>query len=191
VAGLGIIGQITLRLFQAAGSWPIVGVDPVEFRRQAARRGGAVAAIDPSDDGASTGVHDLIPGGADIVVDATGWAEALPGLLPMAREAGTVVVLGSPRGVAQEVDFYRDLHRRSLRLVGAHDSGIGAVVREGFEYTNQRIVPALVDWVATGRVPVDDLISHHVPAVALAEMYAGLLEDKERFLGVVLDWSDR
>jgi len=191
VVGLGIIGQVTLRLFQAAGAWPIVGVDPVEFRRQAAVRGGAVAAIDPIAGDSVSRVHAALPGGADIVIDATGWASALPGVLPFARESGTVVVLGSPRGTAAEVEFYRDLHRRSLRLIGAHDSGIGAEVREGFSYTNQRIVPALVDWVASGRVPVGDLISHHVPASALDEMYAGLLKDKERFLGVVLDWQTR
>lgn len=189
VAGLGIVGQVALRLFQAAGSWPIVGLDPVEFRRAAAVRGGAVAGIDPTGGDATERVHALLPRGADIVVDSTGWASALPGILPFAREAGTVVVLGSPRGIASEVDFYRDLHRRSLRLVGAHDSGIGPTVREGFPQTSQRIVPALIDWVARGRVPVDDLISHHVPATALAEMYAGLLDDKDSYLGVVLDWS--
>lgn len=189
VVGLGIVGQVALRLFQAAGAWPIIGVDPVEFRRQAAIRGGAMAAIDPTEGDAAARVREVIPGGADIVIDATGWASALPGILPLAREAGTVVVLGSPRGAARDVDFYTDLHRRSLRLIGAHDSGIGAEIREGFSHTSQRVVPALIDWVASGRVPVDDLISHHVPAPGLDQMYAGLLEDKERFLGVVLDWG--
>src|SRR5262245_9615853 len=41
VVGLGIIGQVVLRLFEAAGSYPVVGVDPVAFRRAAALRGGA------------------------------------------------------------------------------------------------------------------------------------------------------
>lgn len=190
VAGLGIIGQVTLRLFQAAGAWPILGIDPVEFRRAAAVRGGAVAALDLAPGDVPERIHALLPGGADIVVDATGWASALPDIMSLAREAGAVVVLGSPRGTATDVDFYRDLHRRSLRLIGAHDSGIGSTVREGFQYTNQRIVPVLVDWVASGRVPVDDLISHHVPASGLAEMYAGLLDDKDCFLGVVLDWRE-
>ena len=86
------------------------------------------------------------------------------------------------------MDFYSDLHRRSLRVLGAHDSGIGEV-RERFPWTNERVVPVLVEWVRRGKLPVADLITHHVPPDALPEMYRGLLDNKERFLGVVLDWT--
>jgi threonine dehydrogenase-like Zn-dependent dehydrogenase len=189
VVGLGIVGQMALRLFGVAGSWPLAGVDPVRLRREAARRGGAIAAVDPSEGDPAEQLRSLLPEGADIVVDATGWATAFPGALTLARDGGTVVLLGSPRGTADEVDFYSHLHRRSLRLVGAHDSGIGALPRERFPWTNQRLVPALLDWVRTGRLPVEDLVTHRVPSADLHAMYEGLLNDKERFLGVVLDWS--
>src|SRR2546423_11161856 len=46
VVGLGIIGQITLRLFEAAGAWPLAGIDPVAMRREAAQRGGATVVLD-------------------------------------------------------------------------------------------------------------------------------------------------
>jgi threonine dehydrogenase-like Zn-dependent dehydrogenase len=189
VVGLGIIGQITLRLFEAAGAWPIVGVDPVALRREAAIRGGAAGAVDPTAGSSLAALQKFLPEGADVVVDSTGWSEALPGAMSFAREGGTVVVLGSPRGRAQDVDFYPDLHRRSLRVIGAHDSGIGATVRERFTWTNDRVVPAVIDWVNRGKLPVEDLITHHVPYTSLDEMYSGLLHDKEHFLGVVLDWS--
>lgn len=188
VVGLGIIGQVTLRLFEAAGAWPLVGVDPVGLRREAAVRGGASHVIDPGAGDPAATLHEFLPRGADIVVDATGWASALPGAMALACEGGAVVVLGSPRGRADDVDFYSDLHRRSLRVLGAHDSGIGEV-RERFPWTNERVVPVLVEWVRRGKLPVADLITHHVPPDALPEMYQGLLDDKERFLGVVLDWT--
>jgi 2-desacetyl-2-hydroxyethyl bacteriochlorophyllide A dehydrogenase len=190
VVGLGIIGQITVRLFEAAGAWPIVGVDPVALRREAARRGGAVAAVDP-DAGADAGkaIREWLPTGADIVVDATGWASALPGAMSCATDGGRVVVLGSPRGTAPDVDFYRDLHRRSLRVIGAHDSGVGPQPRERFVWTNQRMVPAVVEWVRRGKLPVADLITHHAAPAELPAMYQGLLNEKEQYLGVVLDWG--
>jgi 2-desacetyl-2-hydroxyethyl bacteriochlorophyllide A dehydrogenase len=189
VVGLGIIGQMALRLFEAAGAWPIVGVDPVRLRRDAAVRGGAVAAVDPGEGDVAGHVRRTLPEGADIVVDATGWAAALPGAMQLACDGGRVVVLGSPRGQAQNVDFYSDVHRRSLRVIGAHDSGVGQQIRERFTWTNSRMVPALIDWIARGKVPVDDLITHHVKPERLPEMYQGLLEDKEQYLGVALDWS--
>jgi len=188
VVGLGIIGQVTLRLFAAVGAWPLVGVDPVPLRRAAALRGGAVGAVDPAAGDPQAQLQTWLPAGADIVVDATGWAAALPGAMRLARDAGKVVVLGSPRGTAPDVDFYRDLHRRSLELIGAHDSGVGPVIREGFPWTTQRVVPAVVEWVRSGKLPVADLITHCVPPTELPQMYSGLLHEKDLFLGVVLDW---
>ncbi len=189
VVGLGIVGQVALRLFLACGAWPVVGVDPVAMRRATALRGGAVGGVDPREGESAESLRAILPDGADIVVDATGRADALPGAMALAREAGTVVVLGSPRGTAPDVDFYTDLHRRSLRVVGAHDSGIGVEARPSFPFSNDRVVPALVEWVRSERLPVEDLISHHVGAGALPEMYQGLLERPEEFLGVVLGWE--
>lgn len=219
VLGLGIIGQIALRLYEGAGAFPIVGIDPVAFRRAAAERGGAAATIDPgktSDtreqrpraaiDSEAAGsqspasetrallaerVRAALGGrGADIVVDTTGWASAVPTAMSLAADAGRVVLLGSPRGRAESVDFYSDLHRRSLHVIGAHDSGIGFTARERFPWTNERVLPYLIHSMQRGRFRVDDLITHVVRPERLPEMYEGLLHRKEEFLGVVLDWRE-
>src|SRR5688500_11459742 len=47
VLGLGIIGQFALRCFLAAGAYPVVGIDAVAMRRQAALAAGAHHVIDP------------------------------------------------------------------------------------------------------------------------------------------------
>ena len=220
VLGLGIIGQIALRLYEGAGAFPIVGLDPVPFRRAAAERGGAIATFDPTEPSvvsrqssdrqgqvqpkatAAAGTTDLrlttdvceavraaLGGhGADIVVDTTGWASAVPSAMSLAADAGRVVLLGSPRGRADDVDFYSDLHRRSLHVIGAHDSGIGFTARERFPWTNERVLPYLIHSMQRGRFRVDDLITHVVRPDRLQEMYEGLLHRKGEFLGVVLDW---
>jgi threonine dehydrogenase-like Zn-dependent dehydrogenase len=86
------------------------------------------------------------------------------------------------------VDFYSDLHRRSLRVIGAHDSGIGTTALERFPWTNERVLPYIIHSLHRGRFLVDDLITHVVSPERLGEMYEGLLHRKEEFLGVVLDW---
>src|SRR5438034_1929922 len=48
VLGLGIIGQFALRCLLAAGASPVVGVDSVRMRREAARAAGCAHVIDPS-----------------------------------------------------------------------------------------------------------------------------------------------
>jgi len=189
VVGLGIVGQMALRLFLAAGAHPAIGVDPVGFRRGLALSGGAAASVDPTEEDAPLSVRTLTRGGADIVVDATGHAGALPGAMALARDGGTVIVLGSPRGAAPDVDFYSHLHRRSLRVVGAHDSGVGREVRENFPWTNERVVPAIVEWIRRERLRVDDLVTHRVSPEKLPEMYELLLQHPDKVLGVVLEWE--
>src|SRR5256714_5736699 len=46
VLGLGIIGQFSLRCLLAAGAHPVVGIDAVRMRREAARAAGADHVID-------------------------------------------------------------------------------------------------------------------------------------------------
>src|SRR5712692_2847662 len=47
VMGLGIIGQFALRCALAAGCHPVIGIDAVAMRREAARTAGADSVIDP------------------------------------------------------------------------------------------------------------------------------------------------
>jgi threonine dehydrogenase-like Zn-dependent dehydrogenase len=46
----------------------------------------------------------------------------------------------------------------------------------------------LVHWVESGKVKLDDLITHDVHASEAADMYDGLLNRRDEFLGVALHW---
>src|SRR5580700_1831816 len=48
VLGLGVIGQFALRCLMAAGANPVIGIDAVSMRRNAALAAGADHVIDPS-----------------------------------------------------------------------------------------------------------------------------------------------
>src|SRR5579884_4474853 len=48
VLGLGVIGQFALRGLIAAGAHPVIGIDAVPMRRQAALAAGADCVLDPS-----------------------------------------------------------------------------------------------------------------------------------------------
>src|ERR671925_1042496 len=48
VLGLGIIGQFALRCLIAAGASPVIGIDDVKMRRDAALAAGAAHVLDPS-----------------------------------------------------------------------------------------------------------------------------------------------
>ncbi|HXG11387.1 MAG TPA: zinc-binding dehydrogenase, partial [Gemmataceae bacterium] len=107
VLGLGVIGQFALRTFRAAGAYPVVGIDAVHMRREAARAGGADHVIDPTaGDVREQLARYLGRRGAEVVADATGIPAAVPAAMALACDGGQVVVVGSPRGRANDVNFY-------------------------------------------------------------------------------------
>jgi threonine dehydrogenase-like Zn-dependent dehydrogenase len=103
-------------------------------------------------------------------------------------DGGRVVMVGSPRGIAGDVDFYWDLHGRSITLIGAHGSAIGWEAREKFPYIVPRAMRLLTYFLESEKVKLNDVISHFVHTRDAKLMYDGLLNDKERYHAVALRW---
>jgi len=193
VLGLGIIGQFALRCLIAAGAHPVIGIDAVAMRRQAALAAGADHVIDPSGGTIREQLaRYLDQRGAEIVADATGVPDAVPLAMSLACDGGQVVIVGSPRGRAKDVNFYDDLHRRYLEVTGAHGNML-------FEPAHTRLAGAwdinkaqkwLLAALASGRLNLDGLITHRIEAAELGRAYDGLLQKKEAYLGVVLHWTE-
>jgi len=72
--------------------------------------------------------------------------------------------------------------------IGAHGSAIGTAPRENFPFVRERTMRLLVHWIESGKVKLDDLITHDVSADQAATMYDGLLNRRDEFLGVTLHW---
>jgi len=190
IMGLGTIGQITTRLFAAAGAHPIIGIDTVASRRALVEKApGVVATLDPTDPSLKDKLRALNFGQLpDIVVDATGFPQTVKTAMNIVQDGGRVVMVGSPRGIAGDVDFYWDLHGRSITLIGAHGSAIGWEARDKFPYIVPRAMRLLVSLLETGRIKLDDVVSHVATAEEAKEMYDGLLNDKEHFHAVAFRW---
>jgi 2-desacetyl-2-hydroxyethyl bacteriochlorophyllide A dehydrogenase len=192
VLGLGVIGQFALRCLIAAGAAPVVGIDAVRMRRDAALAARADAALDPSAGDLRQQLADALgTRGAEIVADATGVPDAVPVAMSLACDGGQVVVVGSPRGRAKEVNFYDDLHRRYIEVTGAHGNML-------FEPAHTRLAGAwdidkaqrwLLHALASGRLSLAGLITHRIKPEQLGEAYEGLLKKKEEYLGVLVEWQ--
>jgi 2-desacetyl-2-hydroxyethyl bacteriochlorophyllide A dehydrogenase len=191
VLGLGIIGQFALRCALAAGCHPVVGIDAVGMRREAAKAAGADHLIDPGAGDVRQQLTALLgTRGAEIVADATGVPDAIPTAMSLACDGGQVVVVGSPRGKAQNVNFYDDLHRRYIEVTGAHGNML-------FEPAHTRLAGAwdinkaqrwLLAELASGRLSLAGLITHRIAPAELGTAYEGLLKQKDQYLGVLVKW---
>jgi 2-desacetyl-2-hydroxyethyl bacteriochlorophyllide A dehydrogenase len=190
VLGLGVIGQFALRTLLAAGAHPVVGIDSVEMRREAAKAAGA-RVIDPSDGDLREQLANAIGcRSVEIVADATGVPDAIPVAMRLACDAGQVIVVGSPRGIAKEVNFYDDLHRRSIEVAGAHGNML-------FESARGRLAGAwhidkaqnwLLAAIESQKVSMAGLITHQIAPADLGTAYEGLLKKKNEYLGVLVRW---
>jgi 2-desacetyl-2-hydroxyethyl bacteriochlorophyllide A dehydrogenase len=191
VLGLGVVGQFALRCLLAAGAHPVVGIDGVRMRREAALAAGADHVLDPSGGDAREQLGGYLKAsGAEIVADATGIPDAVPVAMALACDGGQVVVVGSPRGRAKEVNFYDHLHRRYIEVTGAHGNML-------FEPAHTRLAGAwdidkaqnwLLAAMASGRLNLEGLVTQRITADGLGAAYEGLLKKKEEYLGVVLRW---
>jgi 2-desacetyl-2-hydroxyethyl bacteriochlorophyllide A dehydrogenase len=190
VLGLGLIGQIALRLFNAAGAFPLIGVDAVAGRRARAEATYGVRTIDPKAGDPLDAARAILGGRRpDIVVDATGVPSALQDALHLVADGGAVMLVGSPRGIAQNFDTYWDLHGRSVSIIGSHGSAVGIAPRDKFPFTRSRALPLLVHFMESGKLRLADLVTHYVPGSDLGAMYNGLIDRRDEFLGVALHWD--
>ena len=191
VLGLGIIGQFALRCLLAAGASPVVGIDAVKMRRDAATAAGADFVIDPT---AGPVKDQLIAAlgtrGAELVADATGVPDAIPTAMSLACDAGQVVVVGSPRGQANAVNFYDDLHRRYIEVTGAHGNMLfePAHTRLAGAWTIDKAQMWLLRQLASGRLSLAGLVTHTITPEELGTAYEGLLKNKDEYLGVMVKW---
>ena len=193
VLGLGIIGQFALRSLLAAGALP---------RRRHRRRGHAPQGRPRRRRGprhrpvgrrraSSSSRPSSNARGAEIVADATGVPDAMPTAMWLACDAGQVIVVGSPRGKAKDVNFYDDLHRRYIEVTGR------TATCSSSRPTRAWPAPGASTRRRTGCSrpalrPAEPRGPHHPPHPpgGLGEAYEGLLKKKEEYLGVVMNWGE-
>jgi predicted dehydrogenase/NADPH:quinone reductase-like Zn-dependent oxidoreductase len=196
VLGLGLVGQLAVRLAVAAGA-DVAGIDPREDRQALAVAGGASLVVAPGDE-ALAGVLAWSRGrGADsvLVAAATPSSDPMRAAADLARQLGHVVVVGD---VGLDLDR-RPLYAKELRLVVARSYGPGrydpAVEQLGIPHPDglvpwpaRRNLEAFVDLLASGRLQVADLVTHELPFAEAEAAYA-LLDADDGALGVRLRYA--
>jgi predicted dehydrogenase/threonine dehydrogenase-like Zn-dependent dehydrogenase len=196
VVGLGLIGQITAQLLDAAGC-RVIGSDLVSERRKLAARLAGAQTIDPTLGDAPQQVMALTGGiGADRVIlcAATRSSQPTNEAFKMCRERGRVVMVG-----AMGMDLERpDLYNRELDFVISRSGGPGRYDRqyeeEGVDYpigfvrwTEQRNMAAFLQLVATGKLDLASLVAEEFPVDEARRAYEAV---QEGALGVLLTYGD-
>lgn len=188
VVGLGLLGHLAVRLGLALGARAVVAVERVPFRLGLLPDDPRVVALRGRPQDLVGAVAEATGGRmADLVVEATGNPEAIPGAPGLVRDQGRVVMLSSPRGPST-FDFHDLCNRRSLALIGAHGASHPPPGAGDLPWTSARHGELFLAWLASGRLSASELITHRLPFDRAPEAYALLDLQSDTAMGVLLEW---
>ena len=158
ILGQGPIGLIFTMLVKGSGA-TMIATDSMPYRRDLAVRFGARAAFDPRDPSLLDRIMEMTSGrGADSVIVAA----SAPGIVEQAvrySRPGSRILL-----------FAQTSHQERIELSGA-DICVGERTIIGSYSSSVDLQKESADLVFSGRLPVDDLISHRFP---LTDISAGI-----------------
>ena len=194
--GGGLIGLLAMRLARLSGAAPVITVDLHESRRDFACGYGADKALDPRDDAfadhvreAAAALESKAHDAPQVVIDATGFPEAILQAFHISGHMARVVLLGSSRGTTPDVDFYRDVHRKGLVLLGAHASTVPSAESSAGRWTWRNDVETALRLMEASRLDVQPLITDRLPAHKAPDVFGRIAEWDPAVLGAVLQWA--
>jgi 2-desacetyl-2-hydroxyethyl bacteriochlorophyllide A dehydrogenase len=185
VVGLGLVGNLAAQLCQIAGM-TTTGVDLIPWRCELARECGIANVLQSPSDDQLQPEHQL-------VIEATGSTGGAMTGIKLAQRHGELSLVGSQWGVgSQNTDFLRVLGTIFERYIH---------IRSGWEW-QLPILPttfgpsslthnasAILEWLSSGKLVVEPMLSHRVSPADANEVYGAMVSNKDKYLGVVFEWS--
>ena len=191
VMGLGLLGIFSVQFLRLSGAYPIIAADLNPDRRALALKLGADYAFDPSAPDFVEQVKAVTKGkGVRATVEVTGVSVAMKQALECASWQGRISLLGCTRVSDCAVDYYRQVHRPGVTLIGAHNFVRPKVESYPHHWTHQDDCKAILDLIAAGRVQVAPIVSRVVSPEDAPAIYDQLCDDPAFPMGTVFDWRN-
>ena len=189
VVGAGVVGILAMRLARLSGGLPVVGIDLDERRLDLAKQVAADEVL-ISDDRVQDKLSALLgAAGAEVVIELTGAPAAVVTAFQLAATRGRVVLGGSTRGVTSEVNFYRDVHKKGLLVIGGHESTRPQWEDSPGYWTPMREYAVCLDLMARDRVRTAPLITQRYNWREFPTAYARLADWDREVMGMIIEWD--
>ena len=196
VIGQGLIGAFNALWLVHRGVRVIVA-DVVEERLARARKWGVSAAVNPKAGDARERILGLAPGGADIVIEASGsraGVELANRVLrqPAARTANADYPVAALHGNAHywprlvyQASYFHSHDGRPGGLTG----GEGALILKPADRTvGDRL--QVLEMIRRGKLPLEDIVAGPTPAEAAPEAYFKLRDNPHSIHTIVYRWGE-
>lgn len=191
VMGLGLLGIFAIQFLRVSGANPLIAADLNPERRKLALELGADYAFDPSDEDFTKKVMEVTKGkGVRACVEVSGISKAMNQALECASYMGRISLLGCTRVSDSGVDYYNQVHRPGVKLIGAHNFVRPKSESYPHHWTHHDDCNAIIDLIVGGRIQVNPIISRVVSPTDASEIYNELCDNKNFPLGTVFDWRN-
>ena len=189
IFGLGMIGNLAAQLYKLSGA-RVIGIDPVASRRERAGKVGIEHTVGGTPEEVAAEVKRLTGEGVRIAVDAVGSSEVVRQAAGVAAEFGDVILLGTPRAPVHGnlTELLDHVHHRWVNLKSALEFRVPTKPVPKVRHSIQGNLETTYSLMLQGKLQIAPLISHRLPADEIGKAYNGLLNDKENYTGVVLEW---
>ena len=190
IIGLGLLGMFSVEFARLAGANPVIVSDLSAERRELALKLGADYALNPADPDYIEQVKKITKGkGVNAIVEVTGVSIALRQALDCSSYMGRISLLGCTRIPDCDINYYQQVHRPGVKLIGAHN-----MVRPKFEsfpghWTMHDDCACILDLLAAKRIEAAPIIAEVLTPHDAPMIYDRLANDRNFPLGVLFDWS--
>lgn len=178
IFGSGPVGLMAQKAAWINGAERVIAVDPLEYRLEKARTVNKVDTLNSEDDDLMQKIYDMTDGhGADVAIDAVGM-EANRTFLEKAK-----AVLNVEKGSMKVLEMCTEAVRRSgtISVVGVYGSPydnfpIHRIFDKGLtmqfgQAQMQVYIDECFEMVRSGKVVLDDIITHKVPLTEASSAY--------------------
>jgi len=163
VIGSGMAGLLHIRLARAAGASRVIAVDINPYRVDAARKIGAHVAFTAGDD-LPAQVKEANDGRLiDLVIVSTGAQTALNQAFRLVDRGGTILFFAPSDPGAQVQIPFNEVWRKEVTITSTYAG-------------SPKDITAAIELIASGAVPVADMITHRLPLEKTGKGFAVVAE---------------
>jgi S-(hydroxymethyl)glutathione dehydrogenase/alcohol dehydrogenase len=177
VIGCGGVGLNAVHAAHLAGASPVVAVDPVQIKLDAARTLGATQTVASAGPDVAAAIRDATGGGADVVIVAVGATLAIEQGVEALGPGGKCVVIGAPpTGAMLQIDPHQ-LRAQEKSLMGCSYGSCNPPAD----------FPMFIDLYLSGRFALDALVSRIYQPAEINEAFDNLASGQDLRGLVVFD----
>jgi polar amino acid transport system substrate-binding protein len=199
VIGLGLIGQLTVKILEASGIRAL-GIDINPEQVNIAAQNLSAKVYDRNQAGLDQIILNETYGiGSDAVIITAGTSSLDPVNFAgeICRKKGKVIIVGAVPTGFERKNYYQkelDLRMSSSYGPGRYDT---SYEEKGIDYpvgyvrwTENRNMQAFIDLLSAKKLEIDSLITHIYPLEKATEAYNMILQRSEPFTGILIQYDD-